>query len=162
MSPFKIGQQGRNAQCARPPPHAHRACTNANPCQFVCDTGFVAQGGQCVCPAPKVICNNKCAPSRENPITTLEAAQITCGSKTVCGVAHPKTDNDFECLDVTSNFDSCGGCVYPHPFQSKATLPRGTDCARIPNARHVSCQNSKCVVQQCRKSYTLSPNGDEC
>ncbi|KAJ7088637.1 hypothetical protein C8R44DRAFT_533066, partial [Mycena epipterygia] len=141
------------------PAHAHRACTNTDPCHYECDTGFTDEDGQCVCAAPSVICNDQCGPA--------VSAQAICGSKTVCGVASPTSQWDFECIDTSDNFDSCGGCVTNHPFlppqvQSRSIQARGTECGRILNARHVSCQRSRCIVQHCRTGFIVSATGDEC
>ncbi|KAJ7182715.1 hypothetical protein C8R43DRAFT_11326 [Mycena crocata] len=191
-----IGAAPNGGNCTVLPAHAHRACTNATPCRFLCDTGFTLTPklDACVCSPPNVICNGQCGPptagcgasavarsvrSRETRITTLEHAQKICGpKKTVCGVAHPKSELDFDCVDVTRDFDSCaysfilffvflrqhfllgGGCVTAHPFQPKSGVPTGTDCGRISNALEVSCQESKCVVQRCMSGFAV--RGDEC
>ncbi|KAJ6558669.1 hypothetical protein B0H10DRAFT_1186472 [Mycena sp. CBHHK59/15] len=95
-------------RCALPP-HAHRACTTADPCHIECDPGFTREGDQCVCAPPNVICSGQCGPptagcgasalarslkSRHAPITTLARARAFCGSKAVCGVSDPKSDLD--------------------------------------------------------------------
>ncbi|KAJ7267437.1 hypothetical protein C8J57DRAFT_365925 [Mycena rebaudengoi] len=174
-----INDPNTDSRCALPR-HAHRACTNANPCHYECDTGFTSVGNQCICAAPKVICNDQCvdpgtagcaAPSavprslksRHSLITTFARAQASCGTKTVCGVAEPKTAMDFECVeDVTSNFDSCGGCSTPHPFKDAVPAPPGVDCGRISNAAQVSCQKSKCVIQQCHDGFKFDDAANEC
>ncbi|KAJ7220540.1 hypothetical protein GGX14DRAFT_431196 [Mycena pura] len=146
------------------PAHSHLVCSPGNPLKSACDTGYVLCNNQCVPTIPG------CGPSavarsvksHQTRITTLERAQKICGSAAVCGVADPKGDYDFECLNVSSDFNSCGGCVTPHPFPPRSILPRGIDCSSIPNARQVSCENSRCVVQQCRRGLTINPTGDGC
>ncbi|KAJ7176670.1 hypothetical protein C8R46DRAFT_1188450 [Mycena filopes] len=165
-------------KCGPLPPHAQRECTGKNPCAFTCIDGFTLHGNECRCDAPNTVCSGKCGPkvagciepskvarslkSRSGPITTLKDAQHVCGSRTVCGVADSKGKYDFDCVqDVDKNFDSCGGCVVAHPFAGRKSVS-GTDCGRILNTEQVSCQSSKCVVQKCRKGFTLSANKDAC
>ncbi|KAJ7040710.1 hypothetical protein C8F04DRAFT_225444 [Mycena alexandri] len=173
-----IGKAPNSGQCNSLPAHAQRQCSVVNPCAFICVDGYTldSESQMCVCSAPNTECNGKCGPpvagcgasavsrslkSRSTPITTLRDAQKTCGSRTVCGVAQPKGDYDFDCVDTVTDFDSCGGCVTPHPFSgSQSTV--GLDCGRISNAQQVSCQKSKCVVQKCRKDFTISTTKDAC
>ncbi|CAK5262266.1 unnamed protein product [Mycena citricolor] len=175
-----INGDGYHVQCGPLPAHAKHACTTDDPCAITCLDGYVLSDDKasCVCPWGTIDCKGQCVSAsagcsgaspvarslkaRDEPITTLEAAQKRCGSLKVCGVADPSSKYEFDCVDTTSNFDSCGDCVFPHPFQSgeQTVLARGVDCGRILNARHVSCHQSRCAVQSCRKGYVLS--GDEC
>ncbi|KAG7095188.1 hypothetical protein E1B28_005965 [Marasmius oreades] len=150
------------------PPHAHFVCTNSDPCHVKCDPGFIRDGDQCVCSKPKKLCKgqclaspNSCDPSatprplhsRRSEIVTLEEAQRYCGSMEVCGVPSAKSGNAFECIDTTSNTDSCGGCVYPNPW---AVTSSGKDCTS-PKALKVTCRASRCVVDLCQEGF--EPNG---
>ncbi|KAJ7489362.1 hypothetical protein FB451DRAFT_1390518 [Mycena latifolia] len=143
-----IGDAPNKGKCEPLPAHSHRGCTNANPCHYICDTGYMDRGGQCVCDSPGCGASAAARSIKSRGITTLEDAQAHCGKKTVCGVPHAKTDMAFECVDVTSNSESCGGCVTPHPFQSESALPTGTNCGHISSA-HI-CENSKCVQKSRR------------
>ncbi|KAJ7054096.1 hypothetical protein C8F01DRAFT_1163896 [Mycena amicta] len=149
---------------SRPPPNAMRVCDGSS--GFTCVDGFVPCNGACVaantCPGPSSLPR---AVKRDTKITTLHHARAHCGSRdaAVCGVANPKHEYDFECVDIRSDFDSCGGCVIQHPFPSlESKSARGQECAAIRNARSVSCQNSKCVVQKCRRGYKINANGNGC
>ncbi|KAG7095187.1 hypothetical protein E1B28_005965 [Marasmius oreades] len=71
----------------------------------------------------------------------------------VCGVPSAKSGNAFECIDTTSNTDSCGGCVYPNPW---AVTSSGKDCTS-PKALKVTCRASRCVVDLCQEGF--EPNG---
>ncbi|KAJ7768277.1 hypothetical protein B0H16DRAFT_312115 [Mycena metata] len=166
-----IGQAPNGGQCAPLPAHAQRQCSVGNPCAFTCIDGYTLDSASqmCVCDAAKTSPVAGCGASavsrslksRATPITTLKDAQERCGSRIVCGVAQPKGDHDFECVNPVDNFDSCGGCVTPHPF-SGSKSPLGFDCGLISNAQQVSCQNSKCVVQKCRRDFTVSSTQDAC
>ncbi|KAJ7472317.1 hypothetical protein B0H11DRAFT_1350482 [Mycena galericulata] len=158
---------GAKGQCGPLPAHAHRVCDPQSPCKYECDTGFTLCNGKCV--SYGIACGPSATAlsprSRAPEITTFAEAQAHCKTLTVCGVQDPKGPFDFECVDVKNNFDSCGGCVTPPPFlhKSRSTLvPTGRDCGRISNARSVSCEASKCVVQQCRRGLTLSAKRDQC
>ncbi|KAL1405703.1 hypothetical protein Q8F55_007373 [Vanrija albida] len=56
----------------------------------------------------------------------------------------------FECVDITSNIESCGGCVGEGA---------GQDCTAIEGASDVSCVQSKCVVSSCQRGWELSADG---
>ncbi|KAJ7750421.1 hypothetical protein DFH07DRAFT_775117 [Mycena maculata] len=158
-----VGEQGDSAKCAPLPPHAHRECTYGNPCAFQCDSGYTLQGGQCVSNSGPSAIPRSLKP-RAAPITTLKDAQEHCKTlkgdrTTVCGVQDAKGPFDFECVNTETEFDSCGGCVTPHPFTSEFTLPTGRDCGRITNALNAKCEKSKCIVQ-CHSGYTFT--GGKC
>ena len=57
----------------------------------------------------------------------------------------------LECIDTSSNPESCGGCLYP-----KAGQQEGEDCTAIPNVADVRCYSGSCVVNACVRGYTLS------
>ncbi|KAK7052268.1 hypothetical protein R3P38DRAFT_1640192 [Favolaschia claudopus] len=145
-----------NNQCETLPPHATRICGTANPCGIQCDKYYTLEYGNCKCLPPYALCNGVCGPpvagcgasqyarslrSRRAEISTYERAKLHCGKSEVCGVyGNP---NGWECLDVTSSPDSCGGCFYPHPFSSVSPASRGVDCRAISD--DMKCQNGKCV-----------------
>ncbi|KAG6828790.1 hypothetical protein H0H92_006729 [Tricholoma furcatifolium] len=97
-------------------------------------------------------------------ITTLAEAQLVCKSQSVCGIPGRENTLDFECVDVSSTLDSCGGCVVPPPFsdavRSKHTA--GVDCGRLVGALEPQCSDSKCVVTKCRGGLVVSPKGTRC
>ncbi|KAL7411105.1 hypothetical protein BDY24DRAFT_417443 [Mrakia frigida] len=89
----------------------------------------------------------------------------------------------WECLNVASGLESCGGCpsnsalisgqgshAAPHPAldalaiaASLLLLPRdvtiGQDCSAIPNVNSVECIQGSCVVNSCLHGFTLSEGG---
>jgi hypothetical protein len=56
----------------------------------------------------------------------------------------------FECLDTTSDVESCGGCSFPLPGAKK-----GRDCTAIPHAANVACVDGGCVVETCLRGFVL-------
>jgi hypothetical protein len=61
--------------------------------------------------------------------------------------------DDYECLDTSTELESCGGC---------ASLGEGTDCTAIPHAWNVACNRGKCEVSSCAPGYKLSNVGAIC
>ncbi|PPQ64416.1 hypothetical protein CVT26_002123 [Gymnopilus dilepis] len=61
--------------------------------------------------------------------------------------------NDYECLDTSSELESCGGC---------ASLGQGQDCTAISNAWNVGCDRGSCVVFTCSGGYKIGPDGKSC
>ncbi|KAK7695107.1 hypothetical protein QCA50_002297 [Cerrena zonata] len=59
----------------------------------------------------------------------------------------------FECVDVQSDLNSCGGC---------ATVSESRDCTTIPNAVGVSCIAGSCRIDSCQSGFVQSINGTSC
>ncbi|KAK7040758.1 hypothetical protein VNI00_009664 [Paramarasmius palmivorus] len=103
--------------------------------------------------------------ARRSQITTLEAAKELCQGKEVCGVPSSKSKHAFECIDVKTTSDSCGGCVYPHPWETTETsLATGKDCTALATSSVLrsTCQDSRCVVDKCQPGFKPNPTGDDC
>ncbi|GBE84405.1 hypothetical protein SCP_0603840 [Sparassis crispa] len=175
-----------NAQQCHYPDHSQAICTEGNPCGFQCEAPYVVEGDECVCPAPLTSCNGVCgsfphgcgsavpralnarSDSRmqkrvvnADKVLTLAKAQLTCKqNETVCGV-YGGSSRAFECLDVNTHVESCGGCAVPPPF-----LPydasTGSDCTAIAGAESVSCVAGQCAVINCREGWEPSMAGEEC
>ncbi|KAK0235201.1 hypothetical protein EDD85DRAFT_69506 [Armillaria nabsnona] len=158
------------------PTHSHRVCNNRNPCHWECDSPYIQQGDQCVCPPPKTECNGQCGvfprgcgsavprsrKRRQAPVTTLMEAQATCKTgQSVCGVPSPQGKYDYECMDTSSALDSCGGCTVPHPFGS-VQPPHGVNCNTIPYLVAGSCRAGRCVVDKCHTGYQPSKDQPSC
>ncbi|KAA1472658.1 hypothetical protein DENSPDRAFT_778802 [Dentipellis sp. KUC8613] len=170
---------GPTSQHCKYPPGATPICEAGNPCGFKCPPPLVPKNGQCVCAPPYSECNGKCGsfpkgcPSsvprakretarllaaRGSSITTLEQANAICkASETVCGSG----TRGWECLDTTSNLESCGGCLTPAPFPD-APSATGTDCSAIEAADRVQCLSGKCVVKDCKSGFVVNELGDGC
>ncbi|KAK4050077.1 hypothetical protein OIV83_003647 [Microbotryomycetes sp. JL201] len=57
-------------------------------------------------------------------------------------------DGGYECLDVRSSLESCGGC---------ASTGEGQDCSRIPHVGGVGCE-----AVSCRNGYKPNIAGTAC
>jgi hypothetical protein len=54
--------------------------------------------------------------------------------------------SDYECLDIRSDLQSCGGC---------ASMGEGKDCTLIPGAKWMGCVQGECEVYSCAKGFKL-------
>ncbi|KAM5536182.1 hypothetical protein V8D89_010081 [Ganoderma adspersum] len=73
---------------------------------------------------------------------------------TACPIAGLKgLTDDWECLDTTSELQSCGGC---------ASTGAGQDCTAIEGAWNVGCNVGKCVVLTCAQGYLRSLDNKSC
>ncbi|KAL1413824.1 hypothetical protein Q8F55_001608 [Vanrija albida] len=86
-----------------------------------------------------------------------QAKTLCPGGRSACRVPG---SNDYECIDTTSELESCGGCAYGD-FVGNGTLATGTDCTAIPGVVRggVSCFRGDCVVTRCEKGLTLVDGG---
>jgi hypothetical protein len=51
----------------------------------------------------------------------------------------------YECLDVSSNLEACGGC----PGEG------GVDCTALYGAVDVTCRKGRCHIEECEEGLTL-------
>ncbi|KAH7868566.1 uncharacterized protein C8R40DRAFT_819811 [Lentinula edodes] len=163
--------------CDPLPAHAHRACTTEDPCSCTCDSGYIKSGGECVCPPPNSVCNGVCGhfphgcggrPSslprslkkRAAQELTFADAQAYCGDKRVCGVPGD-SDRAFECIDIKTSDDSCGACLYAHPWSQNSVTVGGQDCSTVssPHALSHRCEDGQCVANECAKGYIAGTGG---
>jgi hypothetical protein len=66
--------------------------------------------------------------------------------------------SQYECVNVASDLESCGGCV----DRANPLASAGRDCSAIPNVDAVSCANSACVIEACKPGFALSADGRDC
>jgi hypothetical protein len=60
---------------------------------------------------------------------------------------------DYECLDTSSDLQSCGGC---------ASLGSGLDCTQLPGAKWMGCNVGVCEVYSCQSGWVRSEDGKAC
>ncbi|KAF9034081.1 GCC2 and GCC3 family protein [Panaeolus papilionaceus] len=85
-------------------------------------------------------------------------AQKACPVYTYTG---GKKTPSFECVDVLSDLESCGGCVW----ESRDGAPSddgGRDCSAIPFVESVSCRSGECVIELCQLGFVVSEDGKTC
>ncbi|KZO97232.1 hypothetical protein CALVIDRAFT_80187 [Calocera viscosa TUFC12733] len=134
------------------PPHSESVCTSSTPCGWKCNAGYQQVGNQCV----------SSSPSGHVRARSLAAAP-TCAraGEAVCGTANGK--RQWECVNILSELESCGGCTFAPPFPELAsTTALGTDCTTIPNVADVRCSIGACVVQKCNDGFVPSSDRTAC
>ncbi|WWD06546.1 hypothetical protein V865_004638 [Kwoniella europaea PYCC6329] len=74
---------------------------------------------------------------------------------TACKVSQYQSDS-FECIDTTSELESCGGCL--HGEYNNANAPLGEDCSALPGLARggVTCNAGQCQAFACKKGWTLT------
>lgn len=70
-----------------------------------------------------------------------------------CPVRGAPDADAYECVDLLSDLDSCGGC---------AADDISFDCNSIPHARGVECVSGFCEVRSCMEGYVVVPTRDMC
>ncbi|OCF54451.1 hypothetical protein L486_07999 [Kwoniella mangroviensis CBS 10435] len=56
-----------------------------------------------------------------------------------------ESHGSWKCVDVSSLLWSCGACP-----------GEGVDCGAVPGVSEVSCQRGHCVIESCRRGFTLT------
>lgn len=83
---------------------------------------------------------------------SLKARTSPCPNNLdACPVSGP--GGDYECLDTTTELESCGGCT---------SLKQGQDCTKIEGAWNVGCNQGSCVVYTCAGGYRIGADGKSC
>ncbi|OCF78833.1 hypothetical protein I204_00777 [Kwoniella mangroviensis CBS 8886] len=65
--------------------------------------------------------------------------------------------DSYECIDTSSELESCGGCIYGEYGSFFNTTSTGTDCSALPGVSlgAGTCQVSKCQAHACKQVYEL-------
>ncbi|CAK5261866.1 unnamed protein product [Mycena citricolor] len=131
-------------------------CTSTIPCAFSCLNGFMATSNACVCPAPSTVCNSVCG-SYPNGCSTSglgrreSARPPRCfRGQRACRVPG-RSLGSWECIDIQSDLESCGGCSYGGS---------GTDCTSLAGVADVACVQGECVINKCSPGF--SANNSRC
>ncbi|KAF7793466.1 hypothetical protein EIP86_004578 [Pleurotus ostreatoroseus] len=164
-----------NSQTCTYPDHAVPSCSIDNPCLFTCTDGFTADSDtaptECLCEDPNTVCNGLCGaypdgvcptsvPEKRKREYMMKRAKCEDGYS-VCGVygwQGSVSTKAWECVDTTSDLESCGGCTVP--FGS--TPANGVDCTAIVGVMDVSCISGSCRVQRCTPGYVPSRDRTHC
>lgn len=136
----------RNCQCIDPPPQVGK-CKNIIAI-LKCAKGLYGVNPDCSCTHCNCYDQWRCVkvggyltPSCQcvKPSRAFKREDALCPkNKTKC-VIDPEWSDSYECLDLESNLESCGGCM---------SQGEGQDCTAIEGAAAVSCVKGKCVVSQ--------------
>lgn len=115
-------------------------------CGWECNPGFFKCGNRCIDHA-RQMCQLVSAVPIPRALSPLRCSQ----GESLCRIPlrNGGKDKGYECIDTSSNLESCGGC----PDDSSAV-----DCSVIPHASSASCVNGACVVSSCQRGYKLANN----
>ncbi|OCF37750.1 hypothetical protein I317_04046 [Kwoniella heveanensis CBS 569] len=78
------------------------------------------------------------------------------GQMEACNV--PGVSDAWECVDSTSDLESCGGCTHgDYTEQGFNSTSTGIDCTAIPGVRlgGSTCTNGRCEIFSCKRKWTL-------
>ncbi|KAL7409068.1 hypothetical protein BDY24DRAFT_402680 [Mrakia frigida] len=134
------------ARCIYPSNSIPNSCTT---CDFDCEDNFTKTNGQC-------LSNVSQRRRRELIMTRPGACPNSMQACSIVGLSGRRT-SQFECLDIRTNIESCGGCLVPFGSQ-----PTGQDCTLIPNVEGVSCTKGRCVVSECAKGLVVDASRSSC
>ncbi|OWZ61609.1 hypothetical protein AYX15_06199 [Cryptococcus neoformans] len=70
--------------------------------------------------------------------------------------------NSWECVDSTTDIESCGGCTYgDYSPSGNASESTGVDCTALPGVLRgsVTCSGGRCNAFACKRGWTLQ-NGE--
>ncbi|TFK48053.1 hypothetical protein OE88DRAFT_598954 [Heliocybe sulcata] len=67
----------------------------------------------------------------------------------------------YECVNIASDVESCGGCV-DDPRGGNRSADGGRDCSAIPNVDDVICSRGSCNILKCSKGSVLSADKENC
>lgn len=121
--------------------------------------GLFSQGGSQYCS----LCPNDrgCGPAAtglpRRSLDAKKAKRTKCPSGlTACPLSRTSdftTSTPFECLDVTEELSSCGGC---------ATLGQGVNCSTLRGVASSGCSQGKCKIFSCKSGYKYSETHNTC
>jgi hypothetical protein len=107
-------------------------------CHFTCTNGYSQCGTQyCINPATQA-CQSGA------PVPLARRSFVCPFGYSSC----PVPGGGSECLDTSSDLESCGGCVHDG----------GVDCSALPGVSSVSCVSGQCQLYSCSKGYSLVDN----
>ncbi|KAL5535540.1 hypothetical protein ACEPAF_3634 [Sanghuangporus sanghuang] len=113
---------------------------------------FVCQPPSSPYPKPSSIYGRKAKSSRRSEQTPLTPCPSGLEQCPISGLSSPEND-DYECVETTSDLINCGGC---------SAAGKGKDCTTIPNALNVACERGTCIVASCTKGYIPSTGNGTC
>ncbi|ORY30173.1 hypothetical protein BCR39DRAFT_587965 [Naematelia encephala] len=63
----------------------------------------------------------------------------------------------FECVDISNEVESCGGCLHGNYDKQTLTDHIGVNCMRYEgvSSNAISCMQGRCEAHLCKKGYTL-------
>ncbi|GHJ85925.1 hypothetical protein NliqN6_2327 [Naganishia liquefaciens] len=161
---------GQNAVASQPascpyPANSSPLCTGGNTlpgttCNFQCNTGYRLCGTSfCILNTANCVSG---FPGRRSqlPVPSVDNAASLCpAGLEACYTSDMSMSLGkpvgWECVDTSSDVESCGGCEWPVSGKGQ-----GEDCSSLDGVNEVSCNRGKCEALSCMRGFVL--NGTEC
>ncbi|KZV95035.1 hypothetical protein EXIGLDRAFT_834600, partial [Exidia glandulosa HHB12029] len=158
-----INSAHNKKSCAPYPKHSRPVCSSRDPCGWTCAPGFEYEYEK-DCPTPI-----GCVPIPPSPPAAPCPSQrprgsdvLECASPRLACRVPSRGHGDWECLDVLSNLESCGGCPLLSSTLTGEHHPTGVDCTAIEGVLDVSCLLGRCAVSRCGKGFKVHVDGTTC
>lgn len=90
------------------------------------------------------------------PFLACPAGLVPCIANTDGETA---ADDVYECVDVSSSLQSCGGCSLRRNQDGDIEQGDGLDCTSLRHVKSVECQASQCRITSCRAGFQRTSLG---
>ncbi|GHJ85917.1 hypothetical protein NliqN6_2319 [Naganishia liquefaciens] len=161
---------GQNAVASRAatcpyPANSSPLCTGGNTlpgttCSFQCNTGYKLCGtSYCIADTASCVSGIPGRRSQLLPPSMDNAASLCPVGLEACYTSHASLSLGkpvgWECIDTSSDLESCGGCEWPVSGKDQ-----GEDCSSLEGVSEVACTRGKCEASSCMRGFVL--NGTQC
>ncbi|EJD52469.1 hypothetical protein AURDEDRAFT_31566, partial [Auricularia subglabra TFB-10046 SS5] len=144
------------------PKHSRPVCSAEDPCGWTCEKDYIPKYKDgypvaCVPKSPPKPCPSQY--KRRAAATAARAVVDSCPSpRMACNVGVRSGHALYECIDVLSELESCGGCTNPLSLDQ----PKGVDCTAIAGVSDVACRLGRCAVSKCNAGWKIHEDGTTC
>ncbi|GAA5973385.1 hypothetical protein JCM11641_003104 [Rhodosporidiobolus odoratus] len=100
-------------------------------------------------------CNSSgvCAAAASQAAGSRKKRSFDCPASHVACAVGSSLNDGYECVNVETNLEQCGGCV---------TDGVGQDCTMISGVETVSCEAGRCLVLSCVPGLSVNADGTAC
>ncbi|KAJ7624720.1 hypothetical protein FB45DRAFT_924085 [Roridomyces roridus] len=132
-------------------------CRRSDLCGYKCDDGYFSYNGECKRSLPSGTAGRGKRSSDTRVVDDYwgREAQKSCKTGwTACGIPGSSSSRAWECIDTSSDLESCGGCT-ADTISSLTGSTTGVDCTLIPDVADVACIKGKCAVRRCLPGFKV-------
>ncbi|OCF40599.1 hypothetical protein I317_05609 [Kwoniella heveanensis CBS 569] len=85
----------------------------------------------------------------------LDSQKLCPGQMKACKLED--TSDTYECVDTSSELESCGGCLFGEYGKDASNSTIGTDCSTLHGVSlgAATCRDTVCEAYACKKGYEL-------